>query len=127
MKASYISSEVETGVYSLDVTKDATQASLTTGFTYSNATVTSAQAGTLQVNGFSVSIEEGMTMEQVYGKLQESLVKINIDVFASQDGKKEESFDSGAPVMFRSMGYGSDEKIEISVNNPDLFRHRGNN
>lgn len=120
VKASYISSEVETGVYSLDVTKDATQASLTTGFTYSNATVTSAQAGTLQVNGFSVSIEEGMTMEQVYGKLQESLVKINIDVFASQDGKKEESFDSGAPVMFRSMGYGSDEKIEISVNNPDL-------
>ena len=59
-------------------------------------------------------------MEDVYGKIQTSLAKINIDVFASNDGTTEESFDSGAPVVFRTKGYGSSEKISISVGNPEL-------
>lgn len=37
VKATYISSEVSTGVYSINVTADAEQASMTTGFTYSTA------------------------------------------------------------------------------------------
>ena len=120
MKATYISSEVSTGVYSINVTADAEQASMTTGFTYSTAVITKEQAGTLKVNGFAIEIEEGMTMEDVYGKIQTSLAKINIDVFASNDGTTEESFDSGAPVVFRTKGYGSSEKISISVGNPEL-------
>ena len=74
----------------------------------------------MKVNGFAIEIEEGMTMEDVYGKIQTSLAKINIDVFASNDGTTEESFDSGAPVVFRTKGYGSSEKISISVGNPEL-------
>ena len=120
VKATYISSEVSTGVYSINVTADAEQASMTTGFTYSTAVITKEQAGTLKVNGFAIEIEEGMTMEDVYGKIQTSLAKINIDVFASNDGTTEESFDSGAPVVFRTKGYGSSEKISISVGNPEL-------
>ncbi len=120
VKATYISSEVSTGVYSLNVTADAEQASMTTGLTYSTAVITKEQAGTLKVNEFLIEIEEGMTMEDVYGKIQTSLAKINIDVFASNDGTTEESFDSGAPVVFRTKGYGSSEKISISVGNPEL-------
>ena len=120
VKATYISSEVSTGVYSINVTADAEQASMTTGFTYSTAVITKEQAGTLKVNGFAIEIEEGMTMEDIYGKIQTSLAKINIDVFASNDGTTEESFDSGAPVVFRTKGYGSSEKISISVGNPEL-------
>ena len=73
VKATYISSEVSTGVYSINVTADAEQASMTTGFTYSTAVITKEQAGTLKVNGFAIEIEEGMTMEDVYGKIQTSL------------------------------------------------------
>ena len=120
VKADYISTDVSAGVYSLNVTKDAAQAVLTTGFAYSGATITKEQAGSVSVNGFSVAIEEGMTMVDVYGKLQESLAKINIDVFASNDGQTEEGFDSGAPVVFKTQGYGAAEKIEISVTNPEL-------
>ena len=72
VKADYISTDVSAGVYSLNVTKDAAQAVLTTGFAYSGATITKEQAGSVSVNGFSVAIEEGMTMVDVYGKLQES-------------------------------------------------------
>ena len=120
IRATYISSDVSTGVYSIKVTADAEQASLTTGFSYSGATITKEQAGTIDVNGFSVEISEGMTMDEVYGKLQSSLAKINIDVFASADGTTEENFDSGAPVVFRTKAYGSNQKIEIKVGNPEL-------
>lgn len=120
IKTSYISPEVSTGVYELEVTADAEQASMQTGFTYSAAEVTKEQAGKLYVNGFLIDITEGMTMEEVYGKLQSGLAKINIDVFASADGTAEAPFDSGAPVYMRSKGYGTDEKIKISVENPEL-------
>ena len=115
VKATYISSEVSTGVYSINVTADAEQASMTTGFTYSTAVITKEQAGTLKVNGFAIEIEEGMTMEDVYGKIQTSLAKINIDVFASNDGTTEESFDSGAPVVFRTKGYGKDCQAALNI------------
>ena len=115
VKATYISSEVSTGVYSINVTADAEQASMTTGFTYSTAVITKEQAGTLKVNGFAIEIEEGMTMEDVYGKIQTSLAKINIDVFAANDGTTEESFDSGAPVVFRTKGYGKDCQAALNI------------
>ncbi len=120
VRASYISSEVNVGVYSVNVTADAEQATLTTGFAYSGATITKEQAGSIVVNDFAVEIAEGMTMEEVYGKLQSSLAKINVDVFASADGTTETSFASGSPVLFRTNAYGSDQKIEVSIGNPEL-------
>ncbi len=120
VKAAYISSEVSTGVYSLKVTADAEQASMVTGFSYSTAVIAKEQAGTLKVNGFSITISEGMTMDEVYRSLQTGLAKINVDVFATQDGSTEADFASGAPVLFRTKEYGSSEKVEISVSNPEL-------
>ncbi len=121
IEATYLSESVEIGVYELEVTVSATQASITTGFTYSAATVTAEQAGSVSVNGFSVDIEEGMTMTEVFGALQTHLTKIGVDVFASADGgATETSFDSGAAVMFRTEEYGSIQKLQIGVSNDEL-------
>lgn len=120
-KTTYLSESVNTGIYELEITAVAKQAVYTTGFSYSNDTVTEAQAGTIKVNGFDVSITEGMSKVEVFEKLQSHLNKIGIDVFSSNDnGKTEEDFKSGAPVVYKSKEYGSEEKIEISVTNPEL-------
>lgn len=121
LEATYISEEVKLGVYEMEVTAEATQAVYATGFSYSGATVTAAQAGTIVVNNFSVEITEGMSMEQVYGELQTHLSKIGVDVIASNDGGvTQDEFVSGAPVIFRSSEYGSNQKIEIKIDNPEL-------
>lgn len=121
MQTTFISESVDPGVYELEVTASATQALYTTGFTYSDTTVTAEQAGTFTVNGFLVEVTEGMTMSEVYGSLQEHLTKIGIDVMATNDGGETEAeFETGAPVIFRTKEYGSDQKIEIGVSNDDL-------
>ena len=121
VQATYIAQEVNEGVYSLEITAMATQASVTTGLTISGATVTEEQAGSIHVNGFMVEIAEGMTMTDVFSELQTHLAKIDVDVFASADGGATTAdFASGAAVMFRNQHYGSDEKLEIGVSNPEL-------
>lgn len=121
MKATYISPTVKTGLYELSVTANATQAVYSTGFSYSGATVTADQEGIVSVNGFSVSIEEGMTMTEVFESLQGHLHKIGVDVMASSDGGATEAdFASGAPVVFKTQEFGSEHRIEIGVENDDL-------
>lgn len=121
IKTTYLSEAVNTGIYELEVTADAEKASYSTGFTSGAGTVTKEQAGSVQINGFSVNITEGMTMQDVFEELQTHLSKIGIDVMASNDGGVTESeFSSGAPVVFVSKEYGSNQKISIACSNPDL-------
>lgn len=121
IQATYISEEVSVGTYQLEVTTLGTQAVYTTGLTDSAAVVTEAQAGTININGFSVVISEGMTMTEVYAQLQSHLHKIGVDVIASNDGGVTEAdFASGAPVLFRSQEYGSSQKLSITIKNDDL-------
>jgi len=121
IQTTYLTEAVDPGVYELEVTASATQALYTTGFTYSDTTVTAAQEGTFTVNGFLVEIKEGMTMTEVYSELQEHLSKIGIDVMATNDGGETEAeFESGAPVIFKTREYGSNQKVEIGVENEEL-------
>ncbi|MBO5425631.1 MAG: flagellar biosynthesis protein FlgL [Lachnospiraceae bacterium] len=121
VQTTFISESVNPGLYDIEVTASATQAMYSVGLTYSTDTVTAEQAGTFTVNGFLVEINEGMTMTEVYGHLQEHLTKIGIDVIATNDGgETQEEFESGAPVIFRTKEYGSDQKIEIGVSNDEL-------
>ena len=78
LKASYIAENVSVGKYELEVTAEAEKAEYPIGLTYSNATVTKEQAGTLTVNTFQVRIEEGMSMTEVFGELQTHLNKIGM-------------------------------------------------
>ena len=126
IQATYISEEVNVGIYSLEVTAVATQAVYATGFSSGSGTVTADQAGTVHINGFSVSITEGMTATEVYNQLQSHFYKIGIDVMPSADGGVTEvDFATGAQFNFKAQQYGSSEKIEIEVNNADLAAYLG--
>ncbi len=121
VQTTYLSEEVNEGVYELEISAMATQATITTNLVYSGDTITEEQAGTIHVNGFMVEIEEGMTMTDVFSTLQTHLSKIDVDVFASADGGATEAdFSSGAAVMFRNQHYGSEERLEIGVSNEEL-------
>lgn len=121
VQTTYVSEEVHEGVYSLEITSMATQATITTALADSGATITAEQAGTIHVNGFIVEISEGMSMSDVFSTLQTHLSKIDVDVFASADGgATAEDFSSGSPVIFKNKHYGSDEKLEISIANDEL-------
>lgn len=128
IQTTYMSETVAAGIYEMEVTASATQATYVTGFSYSANTVTAEQAGNINVNGFSVGVSEGMTMTEVFGQLQAHLTKIGVDVIASNNGGETEvDFDSSAPVIFRSKEYGSNQKIEITVGNPELAAMLGIN
>lgn len=121
VQATYVSEEVNEGVYSLEISAMATQATITTGLSYSGATVTAEQAGTIHVNEFMVEISEGMSMTDVFSTLQTHLAKIDVDVFASADGGATTAdFTSGAAVMFRNQHYGSEDKLELRASNDEL-------
>lgn len=119
IQTSFISKEVTTGVYELEVTKEGTSAIYATGIP-STGTISAEQAGEIVVNDFTVHINEGMTMTEVYEKLQLHLQKIGVDVMASADGGKTEAAFGAAPVILKTNGLGSDEKLEIKVGNPEL-------
>ena len=119
VKTGFLSESVAVGNYELEVTTPATKAEYLIGLTYSTATVTREQAGSINVNGFSVGISEGMTMTEVFGELQTHLSKIGVDVYAA-NGNVVADFSSGAPVVFRSKEYGSSQELEIKCGNPEL-------
>lgn len=127
IKATYISDAVHTGTYNISVTAPAKQALLGTGISVGGGAITAQQAGTVKVNGFDVTISEGMTMSEVFDTMQTHLYKIGIDVYASADGTTESDFASGGSVYLRTRGYGSSEEIDITISNPELAAALGMN
>lgn len=119
IQTTYLSSGVTKGEYELEVLAEGTKATYALGMA-TGGTITASQAGTLKVNGFSVNISQGMTMDEVYGALQEHLAKIGVTVMASPDGGKTDGTFGTDPVYFITEGYGTDAKINISIENDDL-------
>jgi flagellin len=124
VETTYLSQSVDTGTYKLEVTSAALYAGMDIGLKDSSDTVTASQAGALTVNGFSVYIEEGMSMSEVYSALQEHLDKIGISVSGvhAVDATtiEDTEFSSAEFVHLSSKEPGSDQKIEIKCENPEL-------
>lgn len=127
VQATYLSTAVNAGVYELELTWNSNNLTNTknamciSGFNSSVGTITKEQEGTIVVNGFPVDISEGMTANEIFDKLQNHLHKIDVDVIASNDGGKTEAkFETGAPVIFKNKHTGSNEKLEIKINNEKL-------
>lgn len=99
------------GSYEFEVTADAKQAEISGGAMGlgTNATITKAQAGVVNINGLDVTINEGDTYGDVMTKIMEGTSKAGGTV--KQDG--------GA-LQFASNTYGSNETFEISCDNDAL-------
>jgi flagellin len=120
VKTTYLSTSVDIGNYDLEITKEATKASLSLGLTDSSSTVTASQAGSIAINGFAVEITEGMSMTDVYSALQEHLDKIGVSVQGEDASGTVTDFASATSVVLESKEYGSDQKLEVTCENPEL-------
>lgn len=82
--------------------------------------------GTITLNGVSISVEAGMTHEQVYAKIRDYAEMMNIDVVPVDPGTDNEvPYDAGVELRFRSKEMGKSQKISIITDNSMLSSHLG--
>ena len=128
----YTSDTVKPGDYKISVTKDPRQAVLNCEAPTLD-TVADNQAGTVSINGVTVSIDAGQTREEWYGTLRDTCDVLGIDVFygtagggkAETAGYKDDNPLGTGNLVFVSRGYGSSQKISISCDNTELAKSLG--
>jgi flagellin len=140
-----LSDTVAVGDYSITITQDARQAVLIgnvipdlgskDGVDYTTATrkITDTEIGSISINGESVTIGKGDTLDEVFEKIRDVCDNVNINVFATAAGSTPEIDDKldmagytskqlneGDTLAFVSRDYGSKEKIDIYCDSPGL-------
>jgi flagellin len=120
-----LSDNVETGDYKITVNQEASKAVLFgTGIPDDSATLT---AGTININGVEVTIEDGDTISEAYEKIRDACDNANIDVFGTNDTSAltSDGIATDNTLVFMSQEYGSDESIEINCDNTALVSALG--
>lgn len=130
-----LSDTVGVGQYNIKILEDARQAVLVGAETDLSSLVsgkiTAALAGTVNINGETVEIKEGDTMDDVFEKIRDACDNVDINAFATADPAiKTGSADMGGYIpkalattdqlVFVSRNYGSSQKVEVYCDNEDL-------
>lgn len=138
-----LSDTVEVGDYAIKITQDARQAVIVGGavdlddadgnsHTTASRKITENEAGSINVNGETIRVNVGDTVDEVFQKLRDACDNVNINVFASEStapaidedqelaGYKSKSLVDGDSLIFVSRDYGSDQKINIHCDKPGL-------
>lgn len=134
-----LSDTVGVGDYKLNITQDARQAVLVGGpvtITTTNP-ITAAQAGTININGQSVEIKEGDTLDEVFTKIRDVGDTVGVKVFAAGSLTNTGTADDLAGytsvawgtasnrLAFVSNEYGASQSIEIFCDNAALATQLG--
>ncbi len=143
-----LSDTVGVGEYQIKITQDARQAVLV-GTQVEDAglvddKVPAALAGKVNINGETVEIKEGDTMDDVFQKLRDTCSKVGINVFADDTGATDIDLTVDPPrgvaenagynpvefgndkyLVFVSREYGSSQKMEVYCDNPELCKLLG--
>lgn len=140
-----LSDTVSVGDYKLDITQDARQAVIVgsaTGFPGATTATTIAanEAGSINVNGESVKVNQGDTVDEVFEKLRNACDSVNVNVFAvltadltatppaqpstsanlDMAGYTSKPLTGGDTLVFTSKDYGSNQNIDIYCDNSNL-------
>lgn len=131
-----LSDTVAVGDYMLTVIQDARQAVIVGNSTSSglltNGKIGKDLVGSLNINGESVMVSEGETIDEVFEKIRNACDNVSINVFAASNttpatdanldmaGYTSNPLGPGDSLIFVSREYGSKENIEIYCDNPDL-------
>lgn len=137
-----LSDTVSVGEYGIKVIQDARQAVIVgraTNFigTTTERRITDKEAGSININGESVDVNEGDTIDEVFEKIRNACDNVDINVFASNfldtdttvpsttenlnmAGYTTKPFENGDRLVFVSREYGSNEKINIYCDSPEL-------
>jgi len=131
-----VSDHVQTKEYMITVTQDPRQAVVlgnsVEGFNTDSGVCSAAEAGSITINGESIKIEEGDTISSIYTKLRNLGDIVGVNVFASDGdityeegtqntaGYLPTSIEEGGSLVFSSMAYGSNEKVQVNIDNEGL-------
>ena len=106
-----VSDQVKEGNYSIEVAKEATQATVSTGGkNFNDANTMIGQSGTVSVNGAKVEISAGDTMAQVYEKIRN----------AAELGEVTVQRDAAGNLSFKSNDYGKNAGVALTFDNRQL-------
>ncbi len=143
-----LSDTVEVGGYIINISQDARQAVIvgsaiadfgvdpdtSVAYTSSTRKITSTEAGSININGESIDIEEGETIEQVFEKIRDACDKVDVNVFATNvastpsttknldlAGYTSTKLDENTTnLVFSTKDYGSQKSIELFCDNSEL-------
>ena len=136
-----VSDNYTAGIYGITVTEDARQAvAVGTGNITMSATtpVSADQAGTIKINGYSIGITEGDTLDVVMGKIIDGVNMTGGSAFATDslnndtaaNGTEYAGYEpttnyAGATLVIMTNQYGSDQKMNITCDNAELANMLG--
>ncbi len=106
-----ISDQVEPGDYSVDITRPATQATVTTTGVDFTSTDPIGEDGSISINGVTVDVKATDTFADVYEKIRDAAEVAGINAERGEDGTVE----------FSTEKYGINATIEFTSNNEDLL------
>ena len=106
------SEKVEDGKYLFKVETAATRATFDTQKTLPD---TLQNSGSVIFNGYEVSLEKGMTREEVYETLRKGAEIGNAEIVGEKDTN----------ISYRSVDYGSDATLNVQVSNAELADELG--
>jgi flagellin len=128
-----LSDTVDVGTYTVTITHDARQAVVVGAATSfpSSGFITSSQAGTININGETVEIKKGDTMDKVFEKIRNVCDSVGVNVIANDagdttDGPDENAgypskkLEDGDRLVFISRDYGKDQKVNVYCDNSSL-------
>ena len=131
-----VSDNYTAGIYGITVTQDARQAvAIGSGAITMSATaaITEEQAGTIKINGYSIDISEGDTLDNVMGKIIDGVNKTGGSAFTvaslnndtAVNGTEYAGYEptgnyAGSTLVIMTNQYGSDQKINITCTNDQL-------
>lgn len=130
-----LSDTVSPGSYSIEVTADATKATITgaKGTIIAEGSIAESQVGTINLNGEEVRIEKGDTADVVFNKLRDLAETIGANLIAyNDDGSGDADIDGGAQqynfeniLVFEMKEYGSEYKLDLNASNSSLLSALG--
>ncbi len=127
-----LSDTVDVGTYSVTITHDARQAVVvgaTTSFPASGFTISAGQVGTININGETVEIKLGDTIDKVFEKIRNVCDSVGVNVIASSGttggpdenaGYVSKPLENGDQLIFISRDYGSDQNVDVYCDNGSL-------
>ena len=124
----YSSDTVASIEYGLEVTCDPRQAVLVGGVP-SFSEISEDQVGSVTINGYTLYFREGMSLETCFTGIRNLCDQMNIKAFfgegPTEDGPVETAGYTETPIgegnlILMSNAYGSQQKISVQCNNPEL-------
>ena len=121
--------DVALTTYKFTVDAEATQATLTTGalnFALDEK-VSAEAAGSIQINGESIFIEEGQSYEDVYASIRDYCEMMNIDVVPVNAAGEECELSVATNLSLTTVLYGASQSITMTTDNAELANKLGVN